>query len=67
MKRQRLVPLLLLLPFLFLLAVFLLGLCSGLVQSFGIVPSLGLTEPTLRYYQELFCSDELWRRFPFLL
>lgn len=61
MKRQRLVPLLLLLPFLFLLAVFLLGLCSGLVQSFGIVPSLGLTEPTLRYYQELFCSDELWR------
>lgn len=61
MKRQRLVPLLLLLPFLFLLAVFLLGLCSGLVQSFGIVPSLSLTQPTLRYYQELFCSDELWR------
>ena len=54
-------PLLLLLPFLFLLAVFLLELCSGLVQSFGIVPSLGLTEPTLRYYQKLFCSDELWQ------
>ena len=61
MKKQRLVPLLLLLPFLFMLAVFVLGLCSGLVQSFGIVPSLGLTQPTLRYYQELFCSDKLWR------
>lgn len=52
---------LLLLPFLLLMAVFLAGLLCGLVQSLGVVPSLGLTEPTLEYYARLLASPELWR------
>ena len=51
----------LLLPFLVLMAVFLAGLGCGLVQSLGVVPSLGLTQPTLEYYARLLTSPELWR------
>lgn len=61
MRGKKLTPLILLLPFLLLMLIFLAGLCSGLVQSFGIVPSLGLEQPTLRYYRELLQSRELWK------
>ena len=57
MRKRRIVPVLLLLPFGILMAIFAVGLASGVVQSFGIVPSLGLTEPTLRYYREILSSE----------
>lgn len=61
MRRRALRPLLLLLPFLLLMAVFLAGLGSGLLQSVGIVPALGLTRPTLGYYLQILSSPQLWR------
>ena len=61
MRGRRLAPFLLLLPFLLLMGIFLLGLASGLVQSFGVVPSLGLTEPTLDYYRGLLGSSGFWQ------
>lgn len=60
MRRNALAPLPLLLPFLLLMAIFLAGLGCGLLQSIGLVPSLGLTQPTLRYYRQLLSSPELW-------
>ena len=40
-------------PQLVLILIFLLGLINGLIQSFGILPSLGMTKPTLMYYKNL--------------
>ena len=61
MRKRALTPLVLLLPFLVLMLLFFLGLASGLVQSFGIVPSLGLTEPTLAYYRQLLSDTDFWQ------
>lgn len=51
--KQRLFTFLLFMPQLLVTFLLLLGLMIGMVQSFGIIPSLGLTEFTLSYYQEL--------------
>lgn len=60
MKNRRILTVLLL-PFLGLMGIFLLGLGSGLVQSFGVVPSLGLETPTLRYYREMLKLPAFWK------
>ncbi|NMA67876.1 MAG: ABC transporter permease subunit [Desulfitobacterium sp.] len=52
-------PYLLLLPVIFLSLIFIVGILYGLIQSFGIIPSLGMKVPTLKYYQELFTRPEL--------
>lgn len=52
--RKKLTPYKLLIPQIILSIIFLTGLVMGLVQSFGIIPSLGLANPTLKYYIEIF-------------
>ncbi|UWG97057.1 ABC transporter permease subunit [Dehalobacter sp. DCM] len=52
-------PFLLLLPVIVLSLLFVIGILNGLIQSFGIMPSLGLTVPTLKYYSEIFSRPDL--------
>lgn len=58
MKSKK-IPYLLLLPQIALSVIFVAGILSGLVQSFGIMPSLGLKEPTLQYYRDLLTREDL--------
>ena len=51
--KKKLTPYLLLVPQLFLGAVFLIGLGTGIIQSLGVIPAFGLTSPTLDYYKEV--------------
>lgn len=59
-KKNKLIPFFLLLPQLLLSALLITGLFSALMQSLGIMPSLGLREPTLAYYREAFAKPELY-------
>jgi hypothetical protein len=52
-------PYYLLLPFILLMSLFLMGLCTGIAQSFGVVPVFGLTKPTVRYYIEILTHKDL--------
>lgn len=52
-------PYILILPFAVLALLFMIGIINGLVQSFGIIPVLGLSTPTLKYYLEIFQRPEL--------
>ncbi len=52
-------PYLLILPALILVAIFLYGMVNGVLQGFGIMPYLGLTELTLEYYKAAFTRSEL--------
>lgn len=58
--RKRVTPYLLILPAVILIGVFLYGVISGLLQSFGVVPFLGKTEFTLDYYAEAFNRPDLF-------
>ncbi len=51
--KKKLVPYLLLVPQIALTILFLVGLVTGITQSFGVIPVFGLKEPTLRYYKEI--------------
>lgn len=51
--RKRLTPYLLLVPQIFLGLIFIIGLGTGIIQSLGVIPAFGLTEPTLEYYKEV--------------
>lgn len=42
------------LPVVLLCLIFILALINGMGQSFGIIPSLGMTEITFKYYKEIF-------------
>ena len=55
--KKRLHIFLLLLPFLGITALVLVSVWNVLVQSLGYIPAFGLTEPTFRYYLQVF-SDE---------
>ena len=46
------------LPQLVVSLLFLAGIANGLIQSFGMLPSLGLTEISLQYYKELFARGD---------
>lgn len=59
MSKSKLTPYLLVLPVGLLSLLFLVGIINGLVQSFGIIPSLGLKTPTFLYYREIFSRPEL--------
>ena len=52
--------LLLLLPFLSITALVLVSVWNVLVQSLGYIPAFGLTEPTLRYYIEVFTNADFF-------
>lgn len=51
--KKKMTPYLLLVPQLILGAIFLIGLGTGIIQSLGVIPAFGLTEPTLDYYKEV--------------
>ena len=57
MKRSKLTPWLLLTPFLSVTALVLISVWNILVQSLGLIPAFGLTEPTLEYYRQVLTSD----------
>ena len=54
---KKLTPWLLLAPFLAVTALVLLSVWNILVQSLGLIPAFGLTEPTLEYYRQVLTSD----------
>lgn len=58
--RKCVTPYLLVLPAVVLIGVFLYGVISGLLQSFGIVPFLGKMEFTLDYYVQAFNRSDLF-------
>ncbi len=57
--RRRKTPWLLLTPFLLLTALLLAGAAVCIIQSFGVIPSMGLTRSTFRYFRELLESGTL--------
>ena len=56
MKKQKLMPWLLLLPFLAVTALVLISIWNVLVQSLGYIPAFGLTRPTTEYYRQVLTS-----------
>ena len=52
-------PYLLALPAALLVAVFLYGVVTGVAQGFGIMPALGMTVPTLRFYGQALTRPDL--------
>ena len=52
-------PYILLVPQLILGVVFIIGLGTGIIQSLGVIPAFGLTEPTLKYYKEVLTRPDL--------
>lgn len=59
MSYKKLKPYLMILPVVLLLGVFILGLINGLLESFGIMPAVGLTRFTLSYYREVLANVNL--------
>lgn len=57
----------LLLPFLALGVLFAAGLVDGILQSLGIIPALGLTQPTLAYYAQAFENESILNSIGFSL
>lgn len=57
MKKSKLTPWLLLLPFLAVTALVIVSVWNILVQSLGLIPAFGLTEPTLEYYRRVLASE----------
>ena len=57
MREKKLIPLLLLLPFLCITALILISCANVLVQSFGYIPAFGLEHVTLRYYADALQSS----------
>ena len=52
-------PYKLMVPQLILGVVFIIGLGTGIIQSLGVIPAFGLTEPTLKYYKEVLTRPDL--------
>ncbi len=57
--KKKLTPYLLLVPQLILSLLFLIGLITGIIQSLGVIPVFGLTEPTLEYYKEVLTKPDM--------
>lgn len=57
--KKKLMPYLLLSPFIVLMTIFCIGIINGFVQSIGIIPAFGLNTPTLKYYVEVFQNEGL--------
>ena len=51
--KKKMTPYILLVPQLILGVVFIIGLGTGIIQSLGVIPAFGLTEPPLKYYMEV--------------
>lgn len=57
--KKKCIPYVLLIPQIVLSVLFVIGLANGLMQSLGIVPAFGLTEPTWKYYQEVLTRPDM--------
>ena len=57
MKKSKYTPWLLLTPFLAVTALVVLSVWNILVQSLGLIPAFGLTEPTSEYYRQVLASE----------
>lgn len=57
--KQKLKPIILLLPFILLIGLFCIGVLNGIMQSFGIIPAFNMNTPTLKYYIETFQNKGL--------
>ena len=57
MKKSKLTPWLLLTPFLAVTALVIVSVWNILVQSLGLIPAFGLTEPTIEYYRQVLASE----------
>lgn len=59
MNKSKSAPYILLLPVSLLSLLFVIGIANGLMQSFGVIPSLGLYTPTFKYYLEILKRPDL--------
>lgn len=57
--QKKITPYVLLIPQIILTVLFLIGLMTGVTQSLGVIPSFGLTEPTLKYYKEILIRPDM--------
>ena len=57
MRKQKLTPWLLLLPFLAVTAMVLISIWNVLVQSLGYIPAFGLVRLTTEYYRQVLTSE----------
>lgn len=57
--KKKITPYILLVPQLILGAIFIIGLGTGIIQSLGVIPAFGLTEPTLKYYKEILTRPDI--------
>jgi len=58
-SRRALTPYVLLLPACILILIFIYGVITGVLQGFGIMPSLGLTTFTLDYWAQALSDSDL--------
>ena len=54
--KKRFQVFILLLPFLAVTALVVIAVANVLVQSLGVIPAFGLTEPTIEYYRQVLAS-----------
>jgi putative spermidine/putrescine transport system permease protein len=59
LKRKRIVPALLLLPYLLVTLLVLAAIVNIMVQSLGYMPVFGLYDVTLKYYREILARPEV--------
>ncbi|TGE39932.1 ABC transporter permease subunit [Desulfosporosinus fructosivorans] len=59
MSYSKFKPYIMILPVALLMAIFIIGLINGVLQSFGIIPAAGLTKFTLSYYREVLNNGDL--------
>ena len=57
MKKSKLTPWLLLTPFLAVTVLVVIAVWNVLVQSLGLIPAFGLTEPTIQYYRQVLADE----------
>lgn len=57
--KKKLMPYILLIPQFGLTVIFLIGLAIGIIQSLGVIPALGLTNPTFMYYKEVLMKPDM--------
>lgn len=57
--KKKYTPYILLIPQILLFIIFVIGLINGITQSFGLIPTFGLREPTLKYYAEVISSPQM--------
>lgn len=57
---KKIYPYILLMPFIFLVIIFALGVGNALIQSLGYIPAFGMNDITLKYYIDVFSNKSLF-------